>query len=333
MKNITIMAAMAISMGAMAQRPDATLMAPPLHGLHFSADRTPTDTLIPLSFADTTSQIAFYGFGTDGYLVGTNTYDAAMAQKFQSTGSVFVEQLLFVFAGKDDAGQPASVVHARVYGLDGPGYDEANNAVNNAPGTVLGNTDVPMSDIDTSTAQLVPTFISFNPPAPVSGDFAAGFDFSDLPATAQIGLFSTVDGDNMMPDQNWEKTTEGDWIAMGDTVQGWGIHFDFFIFAVIGDGVAGINDLATFNNMRMSFVGGNPANSEVTVAYEMLKDANARLTVMDGKGANVVDQQLGRTPQGQHQTTLDVSGLANGTYYVTLFANGNPLTKKLVVQH
>lgn len=333
MKHITLLAAMAISVGVMAQRPDVPAPTHPMHGLQFSAERTPTDTLSPLSFADTSSSIALYSFNPVGYLVGTNTYDVAMAQKFLSIGSVYVEQVFMIFGAKDLAGQGAAPIHIRIYGLDGAGFDDAGNAVTNAPGTVLGNTDIAMSDIDTSTAQLVSTYAYFNPPIPVSGNFAAGFDYSDLPANAQIGMFSTADGDNPLPDQNWEKTTDGTWIAMGDTTQGWGFHADFAIFAVIGNGVAGIDDLASFNNMRMSFIGSNPATDNVVVAFDMLKDANTRLTVMDGKGSKVFDQQLGRTAQGQHRTTLDVSNLANGTYYVTLFANGNPLTKKLVVQH
>lgn len=333
MKHITVLAAMAVSIGAMAQRPSIPAPTHRVHGLHFSTERTPTDTLVPLSLLDTASSYAFYSFPTGEFLVGTNGYDAAMAQRFLSTGTVNVEELLMVFGAKDDAGQPAAVVHGRVYGLDGPGFDDQDNAVNTAPGTILGNSDMAMSDIDTSTSQLTITQFAFSPAALVTGNFAGGFDYSDLPPDAKIGLFSTADGDNLLPDQNWEKTTDGTWVAMGDTTQGWGFHADFLILAVLGDGMVGINDLASFNNMRMSFVGSNPANSNVTVAYDLLEGANTRLMMMDSKGANVFDQQLGRVAQGEHRTNLDVSNLANGSYYVTLFANGNPLTKKLVVQH
>src|SRR5690606_34846995 len=131
-------------------------------------------------------------------------------------------------------------------------------------------------------------------------------------------------------DNTWEQWDDGSWMTLSEA---WPLTFDMAIYAVIGDGIAGINDLSAVNNMRMSFIGGNPATNNVVIAYEMLQSADARLTVLDGKGAKVIDQQLGRTAVGQHQTTLDVSSFANGTYYVTLFANGNPLTKKLVVQH
>ncbi|MGB3526078.1 MAG: T9SS type A sorting domain-containing protein [Flavobacteriales bacterium] len=330
MKHITLLAAMAVSIGASAQRAPLSSVPHNVRGVHFNAERTATDTLQGPSFNVPAPQFALYTPGVAGqYVVGTNQYDQAMAQKFESTGDIFVEELIMFFGVKSGTG----TVHVRVYGLDGAGFNEADAAVNDAPGTILGTVDVAMSEIDTGTVALAPTFVTFTPSVQVTGNFAGGFDFSDLPTGSTLGMFSTTDGDNTAADWNWEKTVQGDWIAMGNAPQGWDLHADFAIFAVIDDGTAGINDLGTVNNMRMSFIGGNPANSSVIVAYEMLESADARMTVLDAKGAKMMDQQLGRTPAGEHQTTLDVSSYSNGTYYVTIYANGNPLTKKLVVQH
>lgn len=80
-------------------------------------------------------------------------------------------------------------------------------------------------------------------------------------------------------------------------------------------------------------MGRNPATNSITVAYEMLQAADARMLVLDGKGAHVFEQHIGRTAMGLHQTDLNVSDRSNGTYYVSVFANGNPITKKLVVKH
>ncbi|MGV9013969.1 MAG: T9SS type A sorting domain-containing protein [Flavobacteriales bacterium] len=334
MKHLTLLAAMALTTGAFAQR-TAITAEHPLNVNIFNADRTPTDTLIPTSFADPNGSPTIYSLtGLPGeYVVGTNHYDQGMAQNFTSTGSVNVEQLLYLFAIKNDAGQPASVIHARVYALDGAGTNEANTAVTNAPGSVLGDVSLPMSAIDTATDALMITVANFTPAIQVTGNFAGGFDFAGLPTGSELSLWSTTDGDNTTPDQNWENAIDGTWIAMGNTQLGWGLHLDFGILAVLGDGIAGINDIATVNNMRMSFIGSNPADKKITVAYEMLKAADARLLVLDGKGAQVVDQQLGRTATGLHQSDLNVSDWSNGTYYVSVIANGNPITKKLVVQH
>ena len=335
MKHITLLAAMAVTLGATAQRAPITPMAHGVHGVGLSSvERTATDTLNGPSLDVATSQLALYSV-TDsldnflGYVVGTNPYDVGAAQKFASTGNVYVEELLMFFGAKSGNG----TVHARVYGLDGAGFNQANGAINNAPGTILGNVDLAMSQIDTSTAMIAFTSVAFTPAVQVNGNFAGGIDYADLAPGAELGMFSTAQGDNPAADWNWEKTSDGDWIAFGNAPQGWGLNCDLFMLAVIGDGVAGINDLGTVNNMRMSFIGSNPANSSVIVAYEMLETADARLTILDTKGAKVADQQLGRTAVGEHQTTLDVSSYPNGTYYVTIYANGNPLTKKLVVQH
>lgn len=329
MKHITLLAAMAVAVGASAQRTVGTVEHINAPVMNFTADRAPTDTLIPASWLSGGSA-ALYTSSAGSYLVGTNSFgDLAKAQVFTSTGTVFVEELLFLFGAKNVGSGAGALVHARVYGLDGTGTNTADATVSNAPGTVLGNVDVPMSMIDTADF----TIVTYNPAVSVTGNFGAGFDVSDLPAGVQLGLITTADGDNVTPDMNWEKFDDGSWVAMSNATDSWGILFDFGILAVIGDGVAGINDLATVNHMRMSFIGGNPANSSVIVAYEMLESADARLTVLDTKGAKVADLQLGRTAVGEHQTTLDVSSYSNGTYYVTIYANGNPLTKKLVVQH
>lgn len=300
------------------------------HGMdfHLSGERGPIDTLVPPSLF--TGNLAIYGVlaPQTGYVTGTNSYgDKAKVQVFNSTGTVHVEQLLFVFAAKDENGTPNSMVHARVYALNGPGTNTAGTAVTTAPGDVLGNVDIPISQCDTAGL----TIATFSPSITLNGNFGGGFDFSDLASGVGLGVLSSVDGNpGSADDQNWEKASDDAWDAMSGA---WGLQIDMAILAVLDDGFAGINDPGSFNNMRMSFISSNPANDNVTVAYEMLNDANSRLTVMDGKGAKVIDQQLGRTAQGQHQTDLDVSDLTNGTYYVTLFANGNPLTKKLVVQH
>lgn len=105
------------------------------------------------------------------------------------------------------------------------------------------------------------------------------------------------------------------------------------ILAVLGDGVAGIGDNGNVNKMRMSFTGGNPACNSVVVAYEMLQDANVRLVVLDSKGAQVIDRQMGRTAAGMHQSEVNLRDRSDGSYYVSVFANGNPITKKLVVKH
>jgi hypothetical protein len=331
MKHVTFLAALAMTSVAVAQR-TATVAGHPVPADLFNAERTPTDTIVPASLMDPGSSLVLYTSSASSYVAGTNNFgDKAKVQVFNSTGSVLVEQLLFLAGAKDEAGASSSLVHARVYALDGTGADAANATVNTAPGSVLGNVDVPISAWDTSGFF---TVASFNPAVAVTGNFGGGFDVADLATGVGLGLLTTTNGDpGTAVDQNWEKFSDDSWVSLNNGTISWGLQLDIAILAVLGDGVAGIGDNGSVNNMRMSFIGSNPAQNSVVVAYEMLQDANARMVVLDSKGAQVVDQQLGRTAAGLHQSQLNVSEWSDGTYYVSVFANGNPITKKLVVKH
>ncbi|MFT3885590.1 MAG: T9SS type A sorting domain-containing protein [Flavobacteriales bacterium] len=268
-----------------------------------------------------------------GYIVGSNNYaDRAKVQVFHSTGNVHVEAIAFLFGAKDVNGRPNDLVHFRMYALDGEGVISTEETVNNAPSTVLGSGDVPIGNIDTTGFMV----LTINPAVAVNGDFGVGFDVSDLGDHVELGLVtSSVDGPGSQVDQNWEQWSDGSWGTVSyswQTDAGFA-NFDFAIAVVIGDGSAGIDDVATVNGMRMSIQGANPANTDVIVAYDMTQSANTHLVVMDAKGAKVVDRQLGRLSTGRGQTTLNVADWANGTYLVSLYADGSPITKKLVVSH
>lgn len=335
MKQITLLAAMAVAIGANAQRQIGEAIPVGHQGSFGSANRTPTDTIVPVSFGTPGNGLALYTAGAGNFMVGTNNFgDKAKVQVFTSTGNVHVEQLIYFFGAKNVGTSPNSSLHARVYALDGPGFNTTNQAVNNAPGTVLGNVDVPISAVDTGTNPLVPMIVEFNPAVSASGNFGGGFDVTGLGADVNLGLITTQNGSTgSSNDQNWEQFGNDHWFAMSNPDSSWGAALDFAMLAVLGNGVAGIHDAAAVNNMRLSIVGSNPATSSVTVAYNLLQAANARLLVIDTKGAKLVERELGQSLIGLHQTDLDVANWGNGTYYVSIIANGRPITKKLVVQH
>lgn len=151
--------------------------------------------------------MTLYTSGAGNCAAGTNTFgEKAKVQVFTSTGSALVEQLLFLAGAKDEAGSSSSVVHARVYALDGSGRDAAAATVNTAPGSVLGNTDVAISAWDTSGFF---TVASFNPAVAVTGYFGGGFDVADRATGVALGLLTTADGDTgTTVDQNGEKFSD-----------------------------------------------------------------------------------------------------------------------------
>lgn len=131
-------------------------------------------------------------------------------------------------------------------------------------------------------------------------------------------------------DGTWEMWDDGTWVSIAAA---WGAQWDIGVLAVVDAGSVGINDTERVNGMRMSILGGNPAAANGQLAYDLEHDANSRVVVIDTKGARQFEANLGHMSRGEHRMDLNVADWANGTYFVTVFANGYPLTKKLVVQH
>ena len=77
------------------------------------------------------------------------------------------------------------------------------------------------------------------------------------------------------------------------------------------------------------------ATSQVTVNFFFASDDVVTLSVYDLQGRVVDPGAQGFVPKARlHESTIDVSTLANGTYFVKLAQNnGTVLTSKFVVQH
>lgn len=311
---------------ALAQRTFNPIPAVERSPITFSADRTPTDTLVPSGFLSS-DLYTYYASedAADGYVFGTNTYgDLAKAQRFEVTGTVNVEELMFFVGYRSGTG----TVGFGLTSADGDGMDADNVAVSNAPGTVLAAAEIALDQVDTATVQL----IALDPPLAISGMFYAGVDFSDLANTGgEIALSSTQENaDGVDPNGSWELWSDETWHAVSGA---WGVSWDMAVAVVIDAGSTNVGSIDRVNGVQMTLLGGNPATSNVQVMYDLEDAAKARLVVMDMKGARVVDTDLGRTMSGEHRMDLDVANWANGTYMVTIFADGLPMTKKLVVQH
>lgn len=291
--------------------------------------REVTDTLVPFGFA---SGIAVMTVGVEdggGFVFGTNGYgDERKAQQYDITGPVNVEGMLALVVAKNGTGSVTFSV------MDDDAvivvYDQDENPIElPAPGTSLSDVTLTLAQIDTTDL----TAVTFASPITVNERFFLAADFTSVAATypaSWIGFASSeagADGTSIVG--SWEYYG-GEWspVAMA-----WGEMFDVALLAVIDAGSVGVNSLERVNGMQMSLIGGNPATDVVQMAYDFERAANGRMMVMDITGARVVDQELGRVAAGEHRTAFDVSGWANGTYFVTVMADGRPITKKLVVQH
>lgn len=77
----------------------------------------------------------------------------------------------------------------------------------------------------------------------------------------------------------------------------------------------------------------NPAVDLATLEFTLNVDASdALITVHNLSGKMVYSENIEKANKGKNQTTLDVSGLAKGTYLVSINAAGKRFTNKLVVR-
>jgi hypothetical protein len=323
------LALVSISTGLMAQREySAPIPVEPRFGLDASRG---TDTLVISSVEDAfnNNTLAIYGSVNGGWVVGTNGYgDVAKAQQFLLLdGPMSIDELVVFFGGKIvTVGGANSTLKGRIYGMNGTGTSEVGGPGSPAPGTVLAEASISIDDADT-TGLL--TGFTFPTPIWISGDFAAGVDFSGLAAGDSIGIVTTTDGSSFIGDYSWEKLDNGQWWTL---LYSWPLDLDLVVLPVFTPSAASVGEEGWLNNMRMSFLGGNPARDNVTVVFESRETANMKLHVMDVLGHTVLEKDLGNRPAGEHQQILNTSNWGAGAYYVTLRSNGMPFTKKLIVE-
>jgi len=306
------------------------------------ATRAVTDTLAPGSWAnDPNTQLTQWGAlcgpaGATfpcGYIVGTNGYgDLSKAQQFLllDAPTTIVEGVLFWFYAK--AGNPNSVVRARLYNMNGNGTNTVGPVTTGAPGTILASKDFTLAQVDTGDAtSLGFTGVLFDNPTFVNTEFALGFNMGALAATDSLGLLATGTDNTEFPEFSWEQWDDNRWFTMRAA---WGnpLNVDFCIFALLDNSSVGINEPGSLNNMRMSFINGNISNGTTLLGYDVVKDGRMELVIHNGNGQVVNENNFGVQGAGSYQHTINTNGWAAGVYYVTLKNNGQPLTKKLIVE-
>jgi len=293
--------------------------------------RTPTDTLFSAALADPDMSPTLYNSTGGGWVVGTNGYgDVAKAQAFLLDDAVSAEGIGVWFGGKTEtSGDPTSSVTFKMYNTNGDGENSGGPITTGAPNEngVYASVDVLISDIDTATGAEF-TYANFAP-VYVADFFAAGVDFSGLSAGDSVGIVSTDEGYTEYQDFSWEMWNDNSWHTM---LQAWPLDIDFFIFVVVDASSVGIDDAGTMNGMRMSFLNGNLVGQDVELAYTVDHNAKMRLIISDGAGRLVLDQDLGNRATGLYNQTISATNWNTGVYYVTLVADGQTLTKKIVKQ-
>jgi hypothetical protein len=76
----------------------------------------------------------------------------------------------------------------------------------------------------------------------------------------------------------------------------------------------------------------NPANSQATLQFTLVKSANVQLSVVNMAGQQLLEQNIERNA-GTWQTVFDVEQLPAGVYFIRMNLGDQVLTKRLVVAH
>lgn len=77
----------------------------------------------------------------------------------------------------------------------------------------------------------------------------------------------------------------------------------------------------------------NPANTQVTVVYNLNEASDVNLTITDISGKVVYVENYGNQSKGSYNVELNTEDFNNGVYFYTLTVNGTSTTKKFVVAH
>lgn len=311
---------------------------------------TPTDTagwtesgnFSPI-FAGISGEVVAFGYLGGGWVYGNNADGLnECAQGFLNINqaTLGIEEALLLFVGKTSVSQnPNSKCVVKAYNMaankarntDGMGGGALNSP---GPNQLLGSVDLFFNDIDTNFG--VWNVITFPQPIFINGtDFAISVDFSNLNAAQDTaGLLCDQIGDADGLDYAFHKF-QGQWFVTDYAFSQSGsgdVDNNIAIFAVVDENFIGVDGPEFFNGMKLSQNNPNPMNGNTVIQYELEKYTNnVVLEIYDVHGRKAVVINEGEKTAGRHTINIENTKLAAGTYYYSLKANGNRLTKKMVV--
>ena len=86
------------------------------------------------------------------------------------------------------------------------------------------------------------------------------------------------------------------------------------------------NSLTVFQNYP------NPFSNQTNVSFNLGKEASVQIRIQDILGKEVLVRDLGMTPAGNHNTTINKHELSSGIYFYTLTTGDQCQTRKMIVQ-
>ena len=86
------------------------------------------------------------------------------------------------------------------------------------------------------------------------------------------------------------------------------------------------------NNKIDMLVFPNPAKNNVSVKFNLEKQTNVTISIVDVSGRKLIEIRENSFTNGTNEFSIDISDLNNGLYFVNIAANNENYTKRLVVR-
>jgi len=301
--------------------------------------KTPNDTLHPGNLDNLVSpEYVLLPADDGGYVLGTNSWnDKCKCQQYKVTYNYHIEGAIYWFGYK--RADSSGIVRFGIWNMDslnGTTYDYNDSTIQTGqacPGTLFVAISDTTKNIDTSSDFNQAHIVMFPFPVLVTNDYCIGVDLSNI-GYDSLALVSTNKGQGGKFQLVWEqwKTNQKWYTLQGAQWDGDTLDIDAMIFPII-DNTAGCVENGEFiSGIKLSQSYPNPAPGICTISYEFAtSQPSASIRILDIQGKQVYfTENLDKT-QGVHSATIDVSNLANGSYFYMLSAGATHLAKKMTI--
>jgi hypothetical protein len=171
-----------------------------------------------------------------------------------------------------------------------------------------------------STAELGYNYLPFNSPILVSSPYGISISFTEgMQAEDTLAIMHSADDSVITVGQSWE-TWNGNWRRMIDN---WGLNIDFAIFPVID---TTLNGLAAMPSIYFN-VYPNPADNQLNISLDQNR-GDLQIEVLNVNGQCVLHKS---EKQSVALSSLDISNLSKGLYFLKITSNGHYGVKPFVV--
>lgn len=280
------------------------------------------DTLMPISMLDTACGMHLIYYRTPGgFITGNNGYgDKECAQKYYITGNATISEVLATAFTNTPSGTSGTAM--KIYAI--------SSTTKGPTGVALGTSaSVPVNLLATLTAFKLTSY-TFSTPVNVSDAFACSFVMPTV-ASDTAFVFSTNPAKCNSPDSlSWILWSNNIWVSIISPKGYDGLKTDIVLYPVVNTNV-GLESSVFINNIKLSQNMPNPVIGSTFIAYEILDKSNITIEIFDLTGKKVFVSDEGNKSAGKHYFMFDSNKLQSGVYYYSLIANGQRVTKKMIV--